>query len=391
MKNILVVATFFPPAGGIGTVRVTKYVKYLKKFNWNPTVVTITDKFIEKKDETLLKDIGSDVKIYRLEFKRKNKDISIDFYNALKKQIGQIIEKQKYDMLYITVGPFGILPIGEYIYKKYRIKYIIDMRDPWKLQKLHYNNKINCVFAKIKKSIKGIIENKSFKNASYICTVNDTMTKEYANEYPKYSNKFITIPNGIDKDDYSNIVAKKNNRFTIVYAGKFDTAAGFRDPSNIFSVIRNLINKNYDIQFMHIGDIEDKIVNIAKKVGIIDNCQFLGRKSYKETLEYCKGANILLVIGGNEKSEQTGKIFDYIGCSRPIMVLANKNSEINVVCEKVNNTICMEKNDTKNMEQTIISLYKSNEGIEETNIPKEYTREFLTKKLSEILNKAEKG
>ena len=51
----------------------------------------------------------------------------------------------------------------------------------------------------------------------------------------------------------------------------------------------------------------------------------------------------------------------------------------------------MEKNDTKNMEQTIISLYKSNEGIEETNIPKEYTREFLTKKLSEILNKAEKG
>ncbi len=391
MKNILIISTYFPPMGGIGTVRVTKYVKYLKQFNWKPTIITIDDKFIQKKDESLLKDIDSDINIYRIKFKRKNKDISIDFYKALKKQVGQIIEKQKFDMIYITVGPFGILPIGEYIYKKYGIKFVLDMRDPWKLQKLHYNNKINYIVAKIKRVIKGMIEKRSFKNASYICTVNDTMTKDYATEYTQYKNKFITIPNGIDIDDYNDIEPKKLERFTIIYAGKFETAAGFRNPTNIFKAIKELIDEKYDIEFIHIGDEEIRIVDIAKKVGIIENCRFLGRKTYQETLSYCKGASILLVIGGNEKSEQTGKIFDYIGCSRPIMVLASKDSEINVVCNKINNTTCMEKNDTEKMKQTIIYYYKNSDKEVKTKIPEEYTREYLTNKLAEIINRADKG
>lgn len=391
MKNILIISTYFPPMGGIGTVRVTKYVKYLRKFNWNPTIVTIDEKYIQKKDETLLKDISSEIKVHKLNFEQKNKDISIDFYKALKKQIGKILEKEKYDVVFITVGPFGILPIGEYIYKKYGIKFVLDMRDPWKLQKLHYTNKISYIVAQLKRTIKGVIESKSFRHASYICTVNDTMTKDYEKEYPKYKNKFITIPNGIDIDDYSDIEPKKFEKFTIVYAGKFETAAGFRDPTNFFTVIKDLINNNYDIQFVHIGDEEKRVIDIAKNVGIMKNSMFIGRKSYKETLEYCKGANILLVIGGNEKSEQTGKIFDYIGCFRTIMVLANKNSEINKVCNKINCAVCIEKNDLETMKKTIINYYEnSNQNIKK-EIPQEYTREQLTYNLAQILNKVVKG
>ena len=57
MKNILIIATYFPPMGGVGTVRVTKYVKYLRSFNWNPTFLTIDKEHITNYDETLLKDI----------------------------------------------------------------------------------------------------------------------------------------------------------------------------------------------------------------------------------------------------------------------------------------------------------------------------------------------
>ena len=65
MKNILIIATFFPPMGGVGTVRVAKYVKYLRSFGWNPTVVTIADKYITNYDDTLLKDINKDIKIIK--------------------------------------------------------------------------------------------------------------------------------------------------------------------------------------------------------------------------------------------------------------------------------------------------------------------------------------
>lgn len=391
MKNILIIATYFPPMGGVGTIRITKYVKYLRKFNWNPTVITISENYIQKKDETLLKDISPEVETFKLEFKRKNKDISIDFYKALKRQIGKILEKKKFDMVFITVGPFGTLPIGEYIYKKYGIKFVLDMRDPWKLQKLHYNNKLSYIVAKLKRFLKGRIEKKSFKNASYICTVNNTMTEDYAREYPQYREKFITISNGIDVDDYSNIQARKFDKFTIVYAGKFETAAGFRDPTNFIKAIKTLINKKYDIEFVHIGERESKVIDIARNTGIVDNCKFLGKKSYGETLEYCKGANILLVIGGNEKSEQTGKIFDYIGCCKPILVLANKDSEINKVCSKIELATCIEKNNIDRIEKAIINIFDNKSQTVNGNIPKEYTREYLTYKLVQILNKIDKG
>ena len=33
-KKVLMIAQRFPPAGGVGTFRVTKFVKYLKEFGW---------------------------------------------------------------------------------------------------------------------------------------------------------------------------------------------------------------------------------------------------------------------------------------------------------------------------------------------------------------------
>lgn len=102
MKNILIISTFFPPMGGVGTVRVAKYVKYLRSFGWNPTVVTIADKYITNYDDTLLKDINKDIKIIKLELKEGYKKIGEAFYNALRKQIDAIIQDNKFDAFFIT-------------------------------------------------------------------------------------------------------------------------------------------------------------------------------------------------------------------------------------------------------------------------------------------------
>ena len=390
MKNILIIATYFPPMGGVGTVRVAKYVKYLKTFNWKPTVITIDQEHITNYDETLLKDIDKDIEIIQLNLNRENKKIEIMFYEKLKKEIDSILRQKKYDVVFVTGGPFEPMKIAPYIYKKYKIPYIIDLRDPWKLQKMITTTALKTLKAKAKRFIVGISERKVFKNAFAICTVNDTMTNQYQNEYPKMKNKFVTIPNGYDPKDYEKIQPKKLQGFNIIYAGKFSVSAGFRNPKNIFKAIKRVNNNGIPVHFVHVGQEEEKVIEIAKKEDVMQFCTFVGRKSYKESLEYCKGANILLAIGGNEKSEQTGKIFDYIGCGKPIMVLANSDSEIVTVCRSIEDAYCIEKNDIDKMIDIIIKIYKDNSDIKQNRMLKNYTRKYLTSELVKILDRIEK-
>ena len=390
MKNILIIATYFPPMGGVGTVRVAKYVKYLRNFNWNPTIITIDQAHITNYDETLLKDIDEDIEIIQLKLNKKNKKIEIIFYQKLKRKIDYIIKQKKYDAVFITGGPFEPMKIAPYIYKKYKIPYILDLRDPWKLQKMITTTKLRTLKSKVKRFIVGVSEKKVFKDAFAICTVNDTMTNQYQNEYPKIKYKFVTIPNGYDPEDYEEIQPKKLQGYNIIYAGKFGVSAGFRNPENIFKAIKIVNDKGVSVRFVHVGQKEEKIIEIAKKEDVIQYCTFVGRKSYKESLEYCKGANILLVIGSNEKSEQTGKIFDYIGCGKPIMVLANSDSEIVNVCKNIENAYCIGKNDIEKMVDTIVKIYKNNCDLKQNIMVEAYTRKYLTSELVKILDRIEK-
>jgi hypothetical protein len=217
------------------------------------------------------------------------------------------------------------------------------------------------------------------------------MTKEYKLEYPKFNNKFVTISNGYDKSDYENIIPKKMNEFTIVYAGKFSVSAGFRDPTNLFKAIYNLNTKsNYNIKFLHIGKQEPEIINIAKNLEMEKYCIFIGQKTYKETLSYCKGANVLAVIGGKEKNEQTGKIFDCIGCQKPILVLSNGKSELDDVCKKVKSAYVITNNNLDNIERKLSFLY-THRNILYKNEVQEYERKYLTSKLAKILNQIIEG
>lgn len=56
-KRVLVVTYNFPPVGGAGVQRVTKFVKYLPQFGWEPTVLTTENPSVPVYDESLLADI----------------------------------------------------------------------------------------------------------------------------------------------------------------------------------------------------------------------------------------------------------------------------------------------------------------------------------------------
>ena len=65
-KKVLLLAYYFPPAGGGGVQRVTKFVKYLPEYGWQPIVVTANDDCYIERDITLLNEISEKVRLIRV-------------------------------------------------------------------------------------------------------------------------------------------------------------------------------------------------------------------------------------------------------------------------------------------------------------------------------------
>ena len=65
MKQLLLISYYFPPLGGAGVQRTLKFVKYLRDFGWNATVLTVQPPRGRLLDSTLLEEIASDTRIFR--------------------------------------------------------------------------------------------------------------------------------------------------------------------------------------------------------------------------------------------------------------------------------------------------------------------------------------
>jgi glycosyltransferase involved in cell wall biosynthesis len=64
-KRVLLIGYQFPPVGGAGVQRLTKFVKYLPEFGWTPSVLTVANPSVPVYDQSLGTDIPPDTLVRR--------------------------------------------------------------------------------------------------------------------------------------------------------------------------------------------------------------------------------------------------------------------------------------------------------------------------------------
>ncbi len=392
MKKVMILAQYFPPASGVGTFRVTKFVKYLKDFNWNSVVLTLNEESYAKincpLDHSLMNDISVATAIYRtgLHHLLFFKDAGIRWLPTLFYKMPAILFKERPHLLFVTGGPFFSLLIAPLVRFIFGIKYVVDLRDPWRIAE--ERTPPQGMKARLVELANRICEPLVLHSASKIVLVSEQMGREYRNAYVKRpETDFVVIPNGYDPDDFDPVTPHQFPKFTIVYTGKFQTGEAFRNPTSFFESLKLIKGKKIDIQFIHVGNREEKVIDIAKQIGVLDVCEFMGRKSYHDAISFAKGADMLLLIGGGQKTEQTGKIFDYMGCNRKILALANKSSGIGDVIGNIDAsaTVLIEEKDPKRIANAIEDHYKATNATKiTTESYKQYHRKSITARLSDI-------
>jgi glycosyltransferase involved in cell wall biosynthesis len=444
MKKVLVIAYYFPPNGGGGVQRVTKFVKYLKNFNYTSIVLSTSTRF-EAYDLTLERNIPRGVKVIRTKSwnlffpldmvqklikhflsKRKgghNQTITSDelsssvitFKDHLRAiitpfpdpQIGWIasilpvalrtIRQENIDLIYATTSPNTSLILGALLKRITGLPLLVDYRDPWiqwffleKWEKITWRYKLE-------KSLERWV----LKSADKIINVNPPLQKKHILEFPDIdSANFLTLPNGYDKEDIESIevASREQNKFRIVYFGKFYAK---RSPRYFLNALNELLNEHpylrKKMEVIFIGEFDEPGSKINKSIvdslGLSDVVKILGYMAHRETLSHALSSNALLFIVGKQYQSEnisTGKIFEYMALSKPIFACVPEGIARSII--KKAGVGCVTSSENIFQIKTDL-LYFVKQYLENDlsfrpnkNVLDMYERKQLTKKLSKIMD-----
>lgn len=369
MKRTLIIAYDFPPAGGGGVQRTTKFVKYLNGTSWSPIVLTVKNPLYLLRDETFCQEIPHTVEIIRAnewlpnnlllslrerlrhaperitmdqgvtEKQEQKKPLLKRFLRQLAMKVSKwvmpdlhvawtlpalvtayrFIRSQHVEVIFATAPPFSVLLIAYLLNKLTGIPYVVDFRDAWTLNPLRIGT--------FKTRLESFMERRILAEASHVIFATEIMQSDYEQHYPALVHKFSTITNGYDEADFANLLPKVLLGIAIVYMGRVTQKLRL---DNFLLAMKNLFEQQPMFAAMtklyFVGDVYLTQKEEVALHGLQDITTYVGYLPHRQALEYALGADVLLLLGSGDLAEMTGKIFEYLRAGRPIFAVVPQQS-----------------------------------------------------------------
>lgn len=384
MRKILIISYFFPPIGGGGVLRVTKFAKYLDRLGWQVKVLTIKRGFYPITDPTLLADLSQSIEINRVNYPepgfllgRKIASILANLIYPLflipDNQIlwflpaifkgRKIIREQNIKLIFTSSRSYSDHLIALVLKRLTGVKWVADFRDLWtRNPEIKFPTPLHRFFQRY-------LERLVLKYADRVITISSAMTQSYQ-KLSSDRQKFFTITNGFDKEDFPEKLPEPDKGFCqFIYTGSLYGA-------------RRLDNFLLSLQEMGEWLVKLKIIGAKERL------------YHKEAIRELYASDILLFILSPKDTAAvySGKIFEYLATGKPILALAPKESAAAKLINKLKAGIVVEPEDKKAIKKAIenyFKLWQSNRLEDKKFNLKQFDRFELTKKFEKILSELE--
>lgn len=424
-KKVLIIAYYWPPAGGPGVQRWLKFVKYLPDFGVEPIVYVPENPSYPIIDESLISEIPETVKILRQPIKEPYK-LASKFSGSKSKTIakGIISENSKQgwkERLLLTVrGNFfipdarkaWIKPSVDYLSKvikeleiktiistgpphsmhliAYRLKmlhnvqWLADFRDPWTTIGYHKQLKL-LPFAK-RKHLK--LESEVLQKADKIIV---TSTKTLQEFQTKTKTPVKVITNGFDKHSVSR--PEKEKKFSLAHIGSLLSE---RNPQILWQVLSELIKENNafnaDFKLNLYGTVSESIFKSIEDFGLKNHVAYHGYVSHDDALRAQMASQVLLLIEINSEDTKAiipGKLFEYLVSGTPILAIGPIDSEIKTILTQTNTGCYFNYQSHSELKTQILSYFEAYKTSSLKVHPigvQRFSRKELTKTLTEFIS-----
>ena len=367
MKRVLIISPYFPPSNTADMQRIRMSLPYFKANGWDPEIIMVHEKYSETvKDHLLLESIPPDIKIHKVDaFSKKWTakfglgSLALRSFFFYKRYVNRLIQKKQYELIYFSTTEFIITILGSYWKKRFGIKYVIDMQDPWHSD--YYLDKPKAERPKkywFSYRLHKYTEPIAMKNVDGLISVSQSYIDNLKNRYPNIEHvPTATIPFGAFIKDLE-ISAKNpacvklpfeldNLYVNIVYVGR----AGY-DMQEAISLLfesykSGLIHEHETfskLKFFFIGTSYapkgkgiQTVSPLAEKYGIKKNViEKTDRIGFYESLYFLQKADALFIPGSDDPKYTASKIYPYILTKKPLLAVFNEQSNATTIINVCN-------------------------------------------------------
>lgn len=417
MFKVLVVAYYFPPLGLSGVQRTLKFVKYMKNYNWEPTVITTGNIAYFAHDKSLSKELSDlNIKIVRVSGSKEPNSIlsklgtvklpgeflrsvldklsqtffipdnKISWSKLAAKKIDEILTTEKFDAIFVTCPPFSAFDAISNIKKNHDVPLFADYRDLWyKSYFAFYPTPFHKIIHKKK-------EYNALKAADRIIVTNRKIKEKLLHTYPFLTfDDVVIISHGYDHIDFERISAqpKPQNKMVLMYSGIFMV---YNTPVYLLKAFKQLTIERPDIasniELHFVGFLRKENQKLIRKLKLQQFVKDHGYVNHDESIAKLKSADVLWFMVGRRRNIDAilpGKVYEYIGARKPILACVPEGAAKMAVEESGAGYICSPDNieEIKNMILKIFNDYKNSKlPIPSDEVLEKFRRDNLTELLT---------
>ncbi len=342
MKELLIFTNEFPPDTSGRANKMKKRAELMPRFGWKPTYLLYTEYPLEKEK----KEIGEEqIDIYR----NHRGDLEKRILYWMEKGLGgvtdgfrfldlytphllrgllkarEILEKERPDAICTMSYPFSMHLIGLYLKRKYGVRWLVELRDPWVLNPTKFNGDAGPLHRWLERKVLEAADAVVFRNGIQMDL--DYFEENYSDKINEKVNKLPFI--GYHEDDFD-VEPEKFDEYTITYAGRF--YGDGHDPINFLEALKQFMEQGHiseeEIRVNFLGDWKNSWERYISGTLLEDVVHSYGWVSYEKTVKVLKGSDLCIYFNrpfaGDELSISQ-KMGDYIGAGKPIISLGKED------------------------------------------------------------------
>ena len=344
MPKVICLSYHYPPFGGVAVQRILRFTRYLGEQGFECHVLCAEPARAASVplDPELVEEVPSHVQVHRLrtfepecfvnnwshpwDKVRRNllkifaamlvPDDQAMWIDQAAAAAVKLARKIKADVLFATGPPFSTLLAGQRAAHISKLPLVVDFRDDWTL--LRRNLK---TLPPARQKREEELEQLLLRTAAGVITVTPPLADEMKDRSP-HPERVHLLPNGFDPEHFSGLSCDQADG-TVFSAGSLYAK---REPGGFFQAWERFRERGGDLRFELAGPVADDCRHYFPENR--SDCRWLGFLPHREVRRRLVQASLNLAWLDPYLSVQsyTGKLLEYLGAGRPVLMLGAPQS-----------------------------------------------------------------
>ncbi len=342
MNHVLIVAYYFPPIGGIGSIRMAGFASYLPTFGWLPTVLAPAET-PHPRDDQLRYPENAVVRSRSFELSRLGAlgtrpasheatvggqfrgsgrlrgvarrlvfpDAQIGWYPGAVSSGFQALRRDRYDAVYSSSFPITAHLIAGTLSRAVGLPWIAEFRDPWS----------DRLRSRPQRRLAAAVERSIAARATRLIMPSPSFAECFG---VRWGREVAVVPNGCDELP----APVREDRATLAHLGTY--YPGHQRLTGLWEAVRRMLvdSPGAVARIRFIGELPDEGRAEVARCGLQDLVTETGRIPHDQAMRLTASSS-LLFSGGESARDPIArgvipaKLFEYLATDRPILYLGD--------------------------------------------------------------------